>query len=455
MWIRANCPSSVRSMIPSFAVPYNFLVVALLLTLTATKNSLFSVSAATSLVPVDLNEIKNCVREEEENSDKRYRKKTDKLFILDFGDPALEIFNILSAHDMKRIQNLASCVEKHSPMLFEDNKFMENGHLVHGGSNVTYLTGTLQAVLPDVTKKIIDGISAGLKQSKWRETAIENLGIRTVQYVYCRGPKRLKTAAEIQREKEIAIEKSKVLTIGGPAEPEDPEVVALRDAQADEFVAEYMSPADHSVYTLALLLTDRSKFMGGNIVIRKARTEDKKDSKKSQGGIDEGDMDEEMEGTGYEDEDEDEEQRLHEEMMWEKKRQEDKAKEDEARKKKEKEEEEKKRKKRKGIFRGQQSDNTEDEESNEGDNNNDPLKNRKVPKVPFDAVTTGIARYTPERGGGILMKSYHQHGTHTVTHGRRVALMIEFWPYRDGAVGHKKPSIGDALPLNIPIGDEL
>jgi hypothetical protein len=205
------------------------------------------------------------------------------------------------------------------------------------------------------------------------------------------------------------------------------------------------------VYTLALLLTDRNKFLGGNVVIRKARTEDKKDSKK------ELDFEEELDGGGYDEEDEDEEQRQHEEMMWEKKLREDMAKDEEARKKREKEEEEKKKKKRKGLFRGRQSDSEDKEgETLSTDGEDDLLKKRKIPRIPFDAMSTGIARYTPERGGGILMKSYHQHGTHTVTHGRRVALMIEFWPFQDATIGQKKPSIKEALPfIKPPGGDEL
>ena len=83
---------------------------------------------------------------------------------LDYGDPAIEVFHVLSLMDMKRIEYLQTCVSELEPELFADRMSAWDRNTTHGGANVTYLTGIFNQVLPDVHTKIIDAASKALKK---------------------------------------------------------------------------------------------------------------------------------------------------------------------------------------------------------------------------------------------------------------------------------------------------
>lgn len=156
--------------------------------------------------------------------------------------------------------------------------------------------------------------------------------------------------------------------------------------RADEFVRDFMQRDEHSVYTLNLLVNSRNKFQGGEVLVRKHPV-------RSSGGND----DSYAEEDGYD----------------------------------------------------------EDEEEGGGEGGaHSADKPRDVPPAPpkrkvakFDMLTTTIARYTPEKGGGVLILSNHEHGLHSLARGRRDSLVVEFWPYADAPPGSKRPSIRDARPL--------
>jgi hypothetical protein len=82
-----------------------------------------------------------------------------------FGDPAVEVWNVFTGHDIHRIYLLEECVRKHINKTFiniNQTNIIDDHFRQHGGSNVTYLTGIMQEILPDVINKIILEINNGL-----------------------------------------------------------------------------------------------------------------------------------------------------------------------------------------------------------------------------------------------------------------------------------------------------
>ena len=171
---------------------------------------------------LNLDRVRECVDKAEASEGKRLKRKhDDDVFILDFGDPAIEVFNILAPHDLKRLEYLAVCVQKEDSSLYEDKKFIKNGHLELAGSNVTYITGILQALLPDVVKKIDLALKDAIKEARW-PTQRDQLGIRSAQYVTFTHGTKMKTRSEVAEERRKREEEANVFSIG-PRPPPKPE----------------------------------------------------------------------------------------------------------------------------------------------------------------------------------------------------------------------------------------
>lgn len=69
-------------------------------------------------VPVDTDRLRECVAEA--MLGKKFRQVADSLFHLYYGDAAVEVFNVLSGHQMKAVEFLAQCVQQEQPDLVED-----------------------------------------------------------------------------------------------------------------------------------------------------------------------------------------------------------------------------------------------------------------------------------------------------------------------------------------------
>ena len=138
-----------------------------------------------------LEEIKKCV--ETKQAEKNYKRVPDEsVFELDFGDPAIEVFHVLSVHAMKSIEYLENCVRDMEPTFFHDRSAEWQRNNTHGGANVTYLTGTFQEVLPTIygdilreAEKVMQISAAGARRtraSSYWDVPLRSLGVRSVQY---------------------------------------------------------------------------------------------------------------------------------------------------------------------------------------------------------------------------------------------------------------------------------
>ena len=340
------------------------------------------VAAAAAALDVPVKSLQECVGERESNYQRKLKRKLDDVFVLDYGDPAIEVFNILSNYDLKRIEFLASCIQNTVPKLFEDKTNVHGAHLVHAGSNVTYMTGILQVVYPDIMEKVINRVDKGLlDESEWKPYLGE-LGVRTIQFLEYTHERAMPNQTEIDLLNLDRWEKSKIITLGGGPDP-IPEDELPDDLLADEFVVDYIDDDQDSTYTLHTLVNDRNQFFGGTILVKKY-------DKKTQ---DDNSIDTEDEDM-YDDEYELQLDKDPNGFLWR-------------------------------------------------------MTNvtKPKPRPKFNALTTKVARYTPERGSFVVIRAGNPHGAHTVTRGRRLGLMIELWPYADAPIGSTRLKIEEATPL--------
>lgn len=380
-----------------------------------------------------LEESKKCV-ETKEISGRKYKRRVDEgPLSLDYGDPAIEVFHVLSLMDMKRIEYLQTCVSELEPELFADRMSAWDRNTTHGGANVTYLTGIFNQVLPDVHTKIIDAASKALKKysslnkrsdkpSYW-DLPFSNLGIRSIQYTSFEHKQNRMSAEEKRRWRERARkdmrEGADFVTFGGyPVADEEElsedgellhedniEVIPYEyDPQADEHLEEYLHSDKKGRYSLHINLSDRAHFHGGEMMVRKRLTTKQKEQ--SRESLDERDY-------TYD-------PNFH------------------------------------GILEGQ--DDYDDEYDEEEDldvgevigvekltlpkKSTKKKKKKEAPGPKYNVLKSEIGRYTPERGSVIILRDDFENGMQPLVNGRRHGLRIEFWGYRDAAVGETRPEVG-------------
>lgn len=382
-----------------------------------------------------LEESRKCV-EEREASGRRYKRKTDERpFNIEFGDPAIEVFHVLSLMDMKRIEYLETCVKELEPELFMDRTSMRDRNLTHGGANVTFLTGIFNQVLPDLHTKVVDTASKAMKKysdmaksskkaSYW-DLPFDNLGIRSIQYTSFEYKQNRMSAEEKRAWREKArkdlanghhhvsfggdpvADESELSEDGELLQEDDIEVIPYQyDPQADEHLGEYLHHDKKGRYSVLINLSDRAHFHGGEVMVRKKRTTEQsmESANEKDEAYDPYFHEVHKEEDDYADEyDEEEPLDLGEVIGIEKPTL--------PRKK--------------------------------------PSFNKNVKEGPgpkYHVLKTEIGRYTPERGSIIILRDDFENGMQPLINGRRHGLKIEFWSYGNSQVGDTRPDVG--VPLS-------
>ena len=335
-----------------------------------------------SCISSSYDEVKNCLGEY--INFKPNEVATDDPFYLHFGDKTVEIVDILSSKDIKRIRRLASCIQLSNSSYVDfqiphDNK---NKHLGYG--NITHLNGYFHSLLQPLYDKIIKISDDVITQVEWvSPKKIVDLGIRCVRLVSYTASEPMKTKEEIRQ----IIEKRKRERPGFVVSPhapipelpnfEDENINSLIDTDlnsheididSDLFISKFIQPAEDSLYTLFLMLSTREEYYGGNLLVQKSYEDDPVLSNNDHlDTIDE--------------EDEEEQIRLEKEFS---------------------------------------------------DYKNQKLFTRKH---KFDPLTSSITRHTPDKGNAILLHSHQPHGIQPITQGSIQYLVFELWPYDHAEIG--------------------
>lgn len=106
------------------------------------------------------------------------------IFIAIYEESALEVFNVLSLHDVNTLQWLTTCT------ISEDSSFREtitnfdksrsDWHL--GSGNITHLNGILQSIAPSIIDKIFAAFTSTVKEVDWH-VGNRKLGIRSARVI--------------------------------------------------------------------------------------------------------------------------------------------------------------------------------------------------------------------------------------------------------------------------------
>lgn len=336
------------------------------------------------------------------------KSKSKESFEMHFGDPAVEIWNVFTGHDIHRMYLVEECVRKHvnNSFINMNQTHIDDHYRQHGGSNVTFLTGYFQALVPDLMKKTYEAANRGIHVAEFPHRIYDH-GIRSIEFLSYKAKSRMKTMEEIEEEyKKRELKKAGlVVTPYQQKKIEIEEKKKQYDPEADENVVTYMSSDKHTIYTVFVMLSSRNNFSGGEILVRKHLSNSDNEEE------DNNDNDE----YGHEFiSDEDWEENENDEF----------------------------------------DSDTDDEMKEELQKLEESIKNDPSSNEPqYDPLISKISRHTPDKGNILVVRSEYEHGTHVITRGRRVVLSVEFWSHADAEIGQFRPHIDQAKPFT-PLNDE-
>jgi hypothetical protein len=166
-----------------------------------------------------IDSLEKCYQEKTEK--KRWKTKIDSPFHFHYGEPAVEIFHLLTDDDINRINVLVKCIADADPTYFliddigtdEDTsveRILEAPGSQIGRGNVTFMNGAIQHFLPGLIEQITARIQPVLDELHWKLYGYElnELGVRSVRFLSNRSPEKMKSKAEIdekQRKFEVSI----------------------------------------------------------------------------------------------------------------------------------------------------------------------------------------------------------------------------------------------------------
>lgn len=131
-----------------------------------------------------VNSVKACVDAKLLN--RKFKKETQKTKYMMMSAHSLEAINGLSSFQIRQVQFLTECVQKQAPQLFLNSESSADVYYGYGGSNVTFLTGILPRVFPDLHQKLLSGLKNGLQSSFWKhlkQYSNRNFGIRSIYVI--------------------------------------------------------------------------------------------------------------------------------------------------------------------------------------------------------------------------------------------------------------------------------
>jgi hypothetical protein len=342
--------------------------------------------------------IRECVKDEEVLG-RKIKNVEGTIFNLHYGDPAVEVFNIVSSKDMRKLVYLNKCVKLEDSSLFEDRTHLKDAFLLHAGSNITHLTGIFNQIFPEMRDKVINGIKEGIKGAKWGDVnQADYMGIRSVKYLSFQAETPMKSREELNEERIARLEEAKYFKI----QPAKLRNYSQYDPDADENVLKFMTKSDENIYDATIIISDRAKFSGASLLIKKSVALPWRPGSVM---IEDEEEDEYEDDYGDESFDIDETEDARKSMIDSAKALRDKLMLEEAK-----------------------------------ENNHTTIE------PIFNAVTTKIGRYTPDRSNMLLVKSDHLHGMQPVLRGKREVLYFEFWSYADAEPGEINLSVKDAKP---------
>ena len=72
---------------------------------------------------ISLESLRNCL--EDQLRGKKFRSISNEVFTLHYGDPAVEVFNVLTQRDIKSIEFLNFCVKSSGSSLFQPRSVLK------------------------------------------------------------------------------------------------------------------------------------------------------------------------------------------------------------------------------------------------------------------------------------------------------------------------------------------
>lgn len=162
------------------------------------------VHVATSDMSID--RVNDCYHQR--SNAKNWKKKKDDTFHMHYGDPAVELFNIFSDDDVKRLQLLSVCITEEDSSYFKVNQYQLDQEIdlyshpeyIHGRGNITYLNGIFEKVFPQLKSRIVSYLSDVFKSvDNFGQFDTNMIGIRSVKMVSFKSEHKMRSLAEMEK----------------------------------------------------------------------------------------------------------------------------------------------------------------------------------------------------------------------------------------------------------------
>eukprot|EP01038_Epipyxis_sp_PR26KG_P007794 gene7794-10588_t len=323
-------------------------------------------------------------------------------FHLHYEDNAFEIFHAIRQDEIKKVELLKSCVQVEDPSSFfvSDTDTFEGGNY-YGNSNITYLTGVFQSLLPEVYKSLLTTIAPYFKKTDW-DVRFDQLGVRSVRYLSYNKGNMTEYRRMLTQEKKQAEEKNPfVIASTDTMRKIEKEKTMLEktkyDRDADDVVRNYIRPGSGTTYTALIMLSDRRKCVGGSILVNSQLSES---NNKLNADTPEDHLLHPHEHAYDRDEEDEDQYDVHE------------------------------------------------------DETDLMLENIET-HPQYHAMSAIITRYTPDQGSLLFIDRRFEYGIQEVVVGKRDLLEIEFWPYEDAKYGSGRPTLQEAVPIINHSKEEL
>jgi hypothetical protein len=220
----------------------------------------------------DIPMLESCVNTMLSAHNYRRRVEADP-FALHYGDPAAEVFNIFSDYDIKYTEFLHHCLQTHHASLLSSSSLPQGlrpQQLAEPWqiyNNITDLSTILPLLSPILIGKIQNGMKIGLKEAGWRYDS-RNIAFVSAMYVEAVTDNAKMTVKEMEDAFNERIEQDRRIAL--VVRPHDMQSKGDPDrSQSDNFLQQYLHTSDGNQLTVILMLSDRIKFSGGNILVRK------------------------------------------------------------------------------------------------------------------------------------------------------------------------------------------
>lgn len=198
-------------------------------------------------------ELSTCL--EEQLHGRKYKKVRDPLFSVVYGNAAVEVLNAYSTLEMKELEAFAYCYR------LQESLEIEGGNFKH---EIPF--SLIASYFPSFSTSLTNVLEEGFKKARWDKEILKNLRISNFSFVSSEGMS-MDPYLEELKVKQKQLQQQKSVFVIGPLAEITADTTHAEAMSRDDKLRDLITSDYSDAYEIILLLSDRTKFSGGEIVI--------------------------------------------------------------------------------------------------------------------------------------------------------------------------------------------